>query len=85
MSMYERFNNYTTKRPRTRKVFGWFLVVVGFIALVTPLTPGGILFFVGLEILGLKILGSAFVQRFFGRYFQPQETSIPRESTTPLH
>jgi hypothetical protein len=35
---------------------GWFLVVFGFLALITPLTPGGLLFFVGLEILGLRIV-----------------------------
>lgn len=42
------------KRPRLRKVAGWSLVVFGFLALVTPLTPGGILFFLGLELLGLR-------------------------------
>ncbi len=40
---------------RLRKVFGTVLIVVGFLALVTPLTPGGILFFVGLELLGIRI------------------------------
>jgi uncharacterized protein YqgC (DUF456 family) len=52
--MYERFNTYSTTRPRLRKTVGWFLVVIGFLALVTPLTPGAILFFVGLELLGMR-------------------------------
>ncbi len=54
--MRERFDSYTLTRPRLRKSMGWFLVVFGFLALITPLTPGGILFFVGLEILGLRFV-----------------------------
>lgn len=38
-----------------KKVLGVLLIIVGFLALVTPLTPGGILFFVGLELLGIRI------------------------------
>jgi small-conductance mechanosensitive channel len=52
--MVERFNNYTLTRPKLRKVFGWSLIVFGFIALITPLTPGGLLFFVGLELIGVR-------------------------------
>ncbi len=71
--MYERFNTYTTLRPRLRKIVGWFLVVFGFFALVTPLTPGGLLFFVGLEILGLRIIFTERVRRFFRREQVAQE------------
>ncbi len=63
--MYEKFNNYTVTRPRMRKIIGWFFVVVGFVALITPLTPGGILFFVGLEVLGIRFIGTEKVKRFF--------------------
>ncbi len=63
--MYERFNNYTALRPRLRKIAGWSLVVFGFLALVTPLTPGGLLFFVGLEVLGLRIIFVEKVKRLF--------------------
>lgn len=63
--MYERFNNYTLTRPRTKKTVGWFLVVFGFVALITPLTPGGILFFIGLEVLGIRFIGTEKVKRFF--------------------
>ena len=46
---------------------GWFLVVFGFFALVTPLTPGGVLFFVGLEVLGFRFLFTDKLKRFFMR------------------
>lgn len=39
-----------------RKILGVFLLLVGFIALVTPLTPGSWLIFVGAEILGIEFL-----------------------------
>ena len=45
------FNN-----PTVRKVVGIFLVIFGFIGIVTPFTPWGILFFVGLELLGVHFL-----------------------------
>lgn len=65
--MVERFNNYTLTRPRLRKVFGWSLIVFGFFALVTPLTPGGILFFFGLEVLGFRFAFTDRVKRLFVR------------------
>jgi len=63
--MYERFNKYTLTRPRTKKIVGWFFVVIGFVALITPLTPGGILFFIGLEVLGIRFIGTEKVKHFF--------------------
>jgi hypothetical protein len=39
-----------------RYAIGIFLILVGFIALVTPLSPGSWLILVGLELLGLRIL-----------------------------
>lgn len=71
--MYERFNTYTAIRPRLRKSIGWLFVVFGFFALVTPLTPGGLLFFVGLEILGLRIIFMERVRRLFRRERVAQE------------
>lgn len=63
--MRERFDTYTITRPRLKKAIGWFLVIFGFLALITPLTPGGVLFFVGLEILGLRIVFFDKIKRFF--------------------
>jgi hypothetical protein len=39
-----------------RYVIGIILILVGFLALVTPLSPGSWLILVGLELLGLRIL-----------------------------
>jgi len=39
-----------------RKTVGIILVLVGFTALITPLTPGSWLVFVGLELLGVRLL-----------------------------
>ncbi|MFA5830317.1 MAG: hypothetical protein WC878_00630 [Candidatus Paceibacterota bacterium] len=39
-----------------RKTVGILLLFVGFISLVTPLTPGSWLVFVGAELLGVRLL-----------------------------
>ncbi len=62
--MYERFHTYTEAKPRLRKIAGWSFVIVGFVALITPLTPGGLLFFVGLELLGLRFIGTEKLKHF---------------------
>ncbi len=36
-------------------VGGILLIIVGFLALVTPLTPGAWLLFVGLELIGVRL------------------------------
>ena len=36
-------------------VVGVILIILGFIALITPLTPGSWLIFVGLELLGFRL------------------------------
>lgn len=63
--MLERFHSYTITRPRLKKIVGWFLVIFGFLALVTPLTPGGLLFFIGLEILGIRFVYTEKLKKFF--------------------
>jgi Putative transmembrane protein (PGPGW) len=59
--MTERIRQYTLTRPRLKKAIGYFFVVIGFIALVTPLTPGAFLLVIGLELLGMRL---AFFDRF---------------------
>ncbi len=67
--MYDKAKNYTLTRPRLKKVVGGFLVFIGFVALVTPLTPGAaFLLFVGFELLGLRFM---FVDRLLGRKTEP--------------
>jgi len=39
-----------------KKTTGILLVIIGLLALVTPFTPGSWLIFVGLELLGLRML-----------------------------
>ena len=39
-----------------KKVLGVFLIILGFLALVTPFTPGSWLILIGLELLGLRLL-----------------------------
>ena len=43
-------------RKITKKIVGVLLIVVGFLALITPFSPGSWLILVGLEFLGLRIL-----------------------------
>lgn len=38
-----------------RKPLGMFCIIIGFLALVTPFTPGSWLIFVGLELLGIRL------------------------------
>jgi uncharacterized protein YqgC (DUF456 family) len=39
-----------------KKILGIALIIIGFVALLTPFTPGSWLIFVGLELLGFRIL-----------------------------
>ena len=43
-------------RKIAKKAVGVILIVLGFLALVTPLSPGSWLILVGLELLGLRLL-----------------------------
>ena len=47
---------YIHNRPRIKKTVGVILILLGLAALVTPLTPGSWLAFIGLELLGVRIL-----------------------------
>jgi uncharacterized protein YqgC (DUF456 family) len=61
MILFDIVKEYIHARPYIKKVVGIILVLVGFIALVTPLTPGSWLAIIGLELLGVRIL-------FFDRF-----------------
>lgn len=45
-----------SENPKIKKTAGIILVLIGLLALITPLTPGSWLIFVGLELLGLRFL-----------------------------
>ena len=42
--------------PLAKKLIGVILVILGFLALITPLTPGSWLALIGFELLGLRFL-----------------------------
>jgi Putative transmembrane protein (PGPGW) len=70
--MTERIKQFTLTRPRLKKTIGWFFVVVGFFALVTPLTPGAFLLVIGMELLGLRLA-------FFDRFLPKKKTvTVPQ-------
>lgn len=54
--MLEIAKEYIHNKPKIKKMVGVILILIGLTALVTPFTPGSWLVFVGLELLGLRIL-----------------------------
>jgi len=54
--MKEHLKKVFSENPKTKKTVGAILVIIGFIGLITPFTPWGILFFVGLEMVGVRFL-----------------------------
>jgi hypothetical protein len=62
--MYARAKTFTLSRPRLKKTVGWVFVVIGVVAIVAPIIPGAPLVFVGLELVGFKLL---FLDRLFGK------------------
>lgn len=59
MSMKEKFERLRewvrTLDPRLRLLIGILFISLGLLALVTPLTPGSWLVFVGLEFIGIRL------------------------------
>ena len=47
--------NMRTKYPYLSKIVGIVLIVIGLLALVTPVTPGAWLALIGLEMLGIHL------------------------------
>jgi hypothetical protein len=45
-----------TFNPRLKMLIGLFFIALGLLALITPLTPGSWLVFIGLEFIGIRIL-----------------------------
>ncbi|MSU45233.1 MAG: hypothetical protein EXS47_01215 [Candidatus Zambryskibacteria bacterium] len=55
-NLFETVKKYIHDRPKTKKVVGVILILVGLAAFFTPLTPGSWLAIIGLELLGVRIL-----------------------------
>ena len=63
-----------------KKVVGVLLILIGIAALVTPLTPGAWLAFVGLEFLGVRLLAWDRVKAWLaGRKEKPSDRSAPHD------
>lgn len=55
-STWERMRDWVrTLDPRLRMLIGILFIALGLLALVTPLTPGSWLVFVGLELIGFRL------------------------------
>jgi uncharacterized protein YqgC (DUF456 family) len=74
--MVDKLNTYTVNRPKMRKILGWSLVVLGFVAIVAPIIPGAPIVFVGLELLGLRFLFTDKVKSFFFRKTVPEVAPV---------
>ena len=48
-----------------KKTSGIILVIIGLLALITPFTPGSWLIFIGLELLGFRILFWDKIKKWF--------------------
>jgi hypothetical protein len=54
-----------------RKIAGAVLILLGALALLTPLTPGGWLVFVGAELLGIEMLSPHRLKEWYARIKKP--------------
>ena len=75
--MLKIIKEYIHHRPKTKKAVGIVLILVGLVALVTPLTPGSWLAIIGLELLGIRIL-------FFDKFLKKKEIHA-LDSKHPTH
>ena len=65
-----------------KKAFGLILVFLGLFALVTPMTPGAWLIFIGAELLGWKFLLNhrlvVWMKNLFGKKGAPKENVLEK-------
>ncbi len=78
--MYEKAKIFTLSRPRLKKVVGWVFLLLGLVALVTPLTPGAaVLLAVGCELIGLRLV---FLDRLLKRHPKGDPADTPASLST---
>ena len=51
--------------PKIKKGVGFFLILIGFISLITPFTPFGLVFFIGLQMIGVRLIFIEKLRKFF--------------------
>lgn len=56
INLFKTIKEYIRNRPKIKKAVGVILILIGLAALITPFTPGSWLAFIGLELLGVRIL-----------------------------
>jgi uncharacterized protein YqgC (DUF456 family) len=67
---------------RSLKVaLGVILITVGFLALVTPLTPGAWLLFVGLELVGIRLAAADKIKDWFRKRRGVHTSDTPESDT----
>ncbi len=71
-----------------KKALGIILIILGFLALITPLSPGSWLILVGLELLGLRFLLEDKLPAFLkagkkGRFRNPFKKNKQKHSSEP--
>ncbi len=64
-NLLKTVKEYIHNRPKIKKGVGVILILLGLAAFVTPLTPGSWLAFIGLELLGVRVLLSDPLRRRF--------------------
>lgn len=67
--MKKYFKEKWLNSPKLRKVGGIILIIIGLISILTPFTPIGFLFFVGLEILGIGSIFRDKIKSWFKNKF----------------
>lgn len=53
---------------KVKKAIGFLLILVGLVAFFTPFTPGSWLVFVGLELIGLRLLFLDKIKLYFRKH-----------------
>lgn len=81
--MWYRGGMYEAFKKHWRKVAGVFCITLGLFALVTPLTPGSWLVFVGAEMLGIGFLSRDNVFRHLNRLKEWWSKSKENTSFSP--
>ncbi|MDZ4205758.1 MAG: hypothetical protein U1C12_00870 [Patescibacteria group bacterium] len=56
MKIKESLKKIWTENPKIKKTIGVIFVIIGFLSIITPFTPLGFLFLIGLEVLGIRML-----------------------------
>lgn len=63
----------------TKKILGLILIFIGLLALLTPLTPGSWLAFVGLELLGIRLAAKDKIVAWFNQKFRSsKDQNLPK-------